>query len=96
MNAEIHDRLKPERVQDRLQDVPEWQVATTTESLEWTQTFEDLDGIIGILVEIAMLVGRFGRAPNFSVQGNELTVRLGMDGLTEADFDLAAAISNSC
>ncbi len=97
MEPEIQNRLKAERVQNRLLDVPDWAlVATATESIEWTQAFSSFNQIIEILVEVAMLVSRFGRAPELSVQGNELTVRLGMDGLTEADFDLAQAISKAC
>ncbi len=87
--------LKAERVQEDLVELPGWQTAEPgTTIVEWRQTFASFNQVIEILVDVALFAERFGRTPDISVQGGELTVRLGMNGLTEADFDLAKAISD--
>ncbi len=89
--------MKPERIQDRLVQVPDWRTITVqSEAIEWTQVFTGFNQVIEILVQIAMLVENFRRIPEITVRGNGLTLRLGSDGLEDADFDLAEAISNSC
>ena len=87
--------LKAERVQKDLLELPGWQMATSgATTVEWRQTFSTFNRIVEILVDIAVWAVRAGRTPDISVRGNELTVRLGMDGLTEADLDLAKEISS--
>ncbi len=89
--------MKPERIQGRLAQLPDWQlVASPSAVIEWQQKFSSFNRVVEVLVEIALLVERFGRVPEVSVQGNVLTLRLGTGGLEEADFDLAEAISKSC
>ncbi len=88
--------MKPERIQDRLVEVPEWKkVAVLSEVIEWHQTFSSFNQVIEVLVEIALLVERFGRAPEIRIQGNGLTLRLGTGGLEDADFDFAEVVSKS-
>ena len=96
MKEEIQG-LKPERIQDHLVELPEWQQtdpeATT---IEWRQTYSSFTRVVQTLVDIEIFAEHFERIPDISVQSNGLTVRLGMNGLTEADLKFAKAISKSC
>ncbi len=94
MSEEIQG-LKPERIQLELLDLPDWhQIAPGSTTIEWRQPFSSFNRIIEILVDVALFAERFGRTPDISTQGHELTVRLGMNGLTKADLAFAKAISD--
>ncbi len=96
MTEEIRG-LKAERVQKELEQLPEWQLThRDATQIEWKQMFSSFNRIVEVLVDIAVFAERFGRTADISVQGGSLTVRLGMNGLTEADLELAKAISSSC
>ncbi len=96
MEQEIQG-LKPERIQDHLAEFPDWQLAEPgSTTIVWRQTFPSFNRIIEVLVDVAIWAERFGRTPDVSVQGNGLTLRLGMNGLIEADLKLAQAISTAC
>ncbi len=87
--------LKPERIQNDIAALPGWQSAgEETTLVDWRQSFSSFNRIIEALVDIALLAERYARTPDITVQSNALTVRLGMNGLTPADRDLARAISS--
>ncbi len=96
MEQEIQG-LKAERVQKELEQLPEWQLthpdATT---IEWQQSFASFNRIVEVMVDIAVFAERYGRTVDVTVEGGALSVRLGMNGLTEADLELAKAISGAC
>ncbi len=100
--------MKPERIQDRMTPVePErlqaqngkignWEVDPTPNAIFRHFPQPSFQASAAFLTKVAAQAGKHGRAPYAIVDATGVTVRLGNalhTGVTEADLDLAAALS---
>lgn len=89
------EQLSPKAQQQRLADVPGWQIAG--DGLERTFRFPDFATAFGFMAAAAVVAERMNHHPEWSNVYNRVTVRLtthDAGGLSAYDFDLAARMSD--
>jgi hypothetical protein len=89
-------KLKPERVQEELRTLPNWQLDSGGQAIESTREFpcSRVAGMFGAWV--VGLSGALGLTASVSLAHGRIRVQLsspiGLDGLTQGVFDLARQI----
>lgn len=89
-------KLKPERVQEELRSLPNWQLDGESRAIESTREFpcSRVAGMFGAWV--LGIAGALGLTASVSLANGRVRVRLspsiGHDGLTQGVFDLARQI----
>jgi len=88
-------KLTEEQINDRLEEFPDWEY--TEGSLHTNIEFENFREVFSTMTRIAFECERLNHHPDWSNSYNELDIMLtthGAGGVTEKDFDLAAAIED--
>lgn len=88
-------KLTMSQIKDRLEDFPDWEYDEN--ALHTTIEFENFREVFATMTRIAFECEKLNHHPTWSNTYNELEISLSThdaDGVTEKDFDLAAAIDD--
>lgn len=88
-------KLTKSQIEDRLEDFPDWEYDEN--ALHTTLEFENFREVFATMTRIAFECEKLNHHPTWSNTYNELEISLSThdaDGVTEKDFDLAAAIDD--
>jgi 4a-hydroxytetrahydrobiopterin dehydratase len=89
------EQLSPDEQQQRLADVPGWEIAG--DGLERTFRFPDFATAFGFMAAAAVVAERMNHHPEWSNVYNRVVVRLtthDAGGLSALDYELAARMSD--
>ncbi|MCP4202875.1 MAG: hypothetical protein GY769_13205 [bacterium] len=95
----IQDRLlpvTPERLQEKQTEIGYWQVDPTPNAISRHFPQSSFSASAAFLTRVAVAIEKHGRQPFAFVDATGVTVRLGnapQSGVTEADLDVAAALT---
>ena len=88
-------KLTKEQIKNRLEDFPDWEFDEN--ALHTTIEFENFREVFATMTRIAFECEKMDHHPTWTNTYNELEISLNThdaDGVTEKDFDLAAAIDD--
>lgn len=88
-------KLTEAQINDRLEEFPDWEYSEN--AIHTVIEFENFREVFSTMTRIAFECERLNHHPNWSNSYNELTISLSShdaNGVTEKDFDLAAAIED--
>ncbi|WP_299215701.1 4a-hydroxytetrahydrobiopterin dehydratase [uncultured Dokdonia sp.] len=88
-------KLTEAQIKDRLEDFPDWEYDEN--AIHTTLEFENFREVFSTMTRIAFEAERLQHHPDWSNVYNELSISLSTHdagGVTEKDFDLAAAIED--
>ncbi len=88
-------KLTEAQINDRLEEFPDWEYGEN--AIHTVIEFENFREVFSTMTRIAFECERLNHHPNWSNSYNELTISLSShdaNGVTEKDFDLAAAIED--
>ncbi|MEQ3656183.1 MAG: 4a-hydroxytetrahydrobiopterin dehydratase [Dokdonia sp.] len=88
-------KLTDAQINDRLEEFPDWEYAEN--AIHTVIEFENFREVFSTMTRIAFECERLNHHPNWSNSFNELSISLSShdaNGVTEKDFDLAAAIED--
>ena len=84
--------MRPERIGDNLQEIPEWTTESQDEAIVRTYHLLDAQEAVLFVNEVVAEAAKREHTPAISLWGNQVKVRLTTpvaDGLTDVDFELA-------
>ncbi|TVZ50910.1 4a-hydroxytetrahydrobiopterin dehydratase [Dokdonia sp. Hel_I_53] len=88
-------KLTNEQIKNRLEDFPDWE--HDENAIHTTIEFENFREVFATMTRIAFECEKMDHHPTWTNTYNELEISLSThdaDGVTEKDFDLAAAIDD--
>lgn len=88
-------KLTNDQIKNRLEDFPDWEYDDN--AIHTTIEFENFREVFATMTRIAFECEKMEHHPTWSNTYNELEISLSThdaDGVTEKDFDLAAAIDD--
>jgi 4a-hydroxytetrahydrobiopterin dehydratase len=91
-------KLARETVAERLRDLEKWQLTSDGKVISRTISFRDFVEAFAFMTQCALLAEKMNHHPEWSNVYRRVDIRLtthDVDGLTELDFRLAAAIDKA-
>lgn len=88
-------KLTDDQIKNRLEDFPDWEYDDN--AIHTTIEFENFREVFATMTRIAFECEKMSHHPTWTNTYNELEISLNThdaNGVTEKDFDLAAAIDN--
>ena len=89
--------MKPERIQQRMVEVPAWTPVDRVRAMMRTFAFNHFESAAAFVDRVGQLSGAYQRWPDVRIRGAQVTLTLpgATSGeLTEDDFDLAVLIEH--